>query len=61
MKVAEEMINHDGPCVVEFLVETNESVYPMVAPGKGLHEMELGCVGSAAGPQANPRELGTLA
>ncbi|MEI8196345.1 MAG: biosynthetic-type acetolactate synthase large subunit, partial [Phycisphaerae bacterium] len=62
LKVAEQMINHDGPCVVDFLVETNESVYPMVAPGKGLHEMELGCVGTAPPPNAaRPRDLGTLA
>ena len=62
LKVAEQMINHDGPCVVDFLVETNENVYPMVASGKGLHEMELGCVGSAPGPAAgNASNLGTLA
>jgi thiamine pyrophosphate-dependent acetolactate synthase large subunit-like protein len=28
--------------VVDFSVEPNEHVYPMVPTGKGLHEMELG-------------------
>ena len=41
-KVVHEMLTHDGPCVVDFAVETNEHVYPMVPSGKGLHEMELG-------------------
>ena len=29
-------------CVVDFCVEPNEHVYPMVPSGKGLHEMEMG-------------------
>ena len=37
-----EMLNHPGPVVVDFHVEPNEHVYPMVPSGKGLHEMELG-------------------
>jgi acetolactate synthase-1/2/3 large subunit len=37
-----EMIKHDGPVLVDFRVEPNEHVYPMVPAGKGLHEMELG-------------------
>jgi acetolactate synthase-1/2/3 large subunit len=41
-KTVEEMINHPGPVVVDFVVEPNEHVYPMVPSGKGLHEMELG-------------------
>jgi acetolactate synthase-1/2/3 large subunit len=36
------MLNHPGPVVVDFFVEPNEHVYPMVPSGKGLHEMELG-------------------
>lgn len=60
-KVAEQMVNYDGPCVVDFLCETNENVYPMVASGKGLHEMELGCVGSSPAPSTGTRELGSLA
>jgi acetolactate synthase I/II/III large subunit len=41
-KTVKEMLAHKGPCVVDFAVETNEHVYPMVPAGKGLHEMELG-------------------
>ncbi len=41
-KTVDAMINHDGPVVVDFFVEPNEHVYPMVPSGKGLHEMELG-------------------
>jgi acetolactate synthase-1/2/3 large subunit len=36
------MLDHKGPVVVDFRVEKNEHVYPMVPSGKGLHEMELG-------------------
>lgn len=43
-KVVGEMLSHDGPVVVDFAVEPNEHVYPMVATGKGLHEMELGAL-----------------
>jgi acetolactate synthase I/II/III large subunit len=41
-KTVEAMLKHDGPVVVDFFVEPNEHVYPMVPSGKGLHEMELG-------------------
>ncbi|HEV7299495.1 MAG TPA: biosynthetic-type acetolactate synthase large subunit [Tepidisphaeraceae bacterium] len=41
-KVVDQMLSHPGPCVVDFFVEPNEHVYPMVPSGKGLHEMELG-------------------
>ena len=44
-KVAEtvrEMLETPGPVVVDFYVEPEEHVYPMVPSGKGLHEMELG-------------------
>ena len=41
-KTVKEMITHKGPIVVDFYVEPNEHVYPMVPSGKGLHEMELG-------------------
>lgn len=58
-KTVEAMVNHPGPCVVDFLCETAENVYPMVASGKGLHEMELGIVGSA--PPNSDRDMGTLA
>jgi len=36
------MLSHKGPMLVDFYVEPNEHVYPMVPSGKGLHEMELG-------------------
>jgi len=41
-KVVGEMLAHKGPILVDFYVEPNEHVYPMVPSGKGLHEMELG-------------------
>src|SRR3954463_12289269 len=41
-KTVKEMLEHKGPIVVDFFVEPNEHVYPMVPAGKGLHEMELG-------------------
>jgi acetolactate synthase-1/2/3 large subunit len=41
-KTVDAMLSHDGPVVVDFFVEPNEHVYPMVPSGKGLHEMELG-------------------
>jgi acetolactate synthase-1/2/3 large subunit len=41
-KTVKEMINHKGPVIVDFVVEPNEHVYPMVPAGKGLHEMEMG-------------------
>jgi acetolactate synthase-1/2/3 large subunit len=41
-KAVKEMLAHDGPMLVDFVVEPNEHVYPMVPSGKGLHEMELG-------------------
>ena len=41
-KTVKTMLEHPGPVVVDFYVEPNEHVYPMVPSGKGLHEMELG-------------------
>jgi len=41
-KTVKEMLAHPGPVVVDFAVEPNEHVYPMVPAGKGLHEMEMG-------------------
>ncbi len=37
-----EMLRHEGPVVLSVAVEPEENVYPMVAAGKGLHEMDLG-------------------
>jgi acetolactate synthase-1/2/3 large subunit len=60
-KVTEQMLNHDGPVLVDYLCEANENVYPMVASGKALNEMELGCIGSTAPHPNSAREMGTLA
>ncbi|MFJ5621801.1 acetolactate synthase large subunit [Peribacillus loiseleuriae] len=35
----EEALAIKGPVLIDFEVEAEENVYPMVAPGKGLHEM----------------------
>ncbi len=37
-----EMLKHEGPVVLHCAVEPEENVYPMVAAGKSLHEMDLG-------------------
>ena len=37
-----EALKQPGPVVVHVLVEPEENVYPMVAAGKSLHEMDLG-------------------
>jgi acetolactate synthase-1/2/3 large subunit len=42
LKAWEEALRHPGPAVVDFWVDPNENVYPMVAPGAGLDEMVMG-------------------
>jgi acetolactate synthase-1/2/3 large subunit len=37
-----EALKHEGPVVVAVDVEPEENVYPMVATGKSLNEMDLG-------------------
>jgi len=37
-----DALAHDGPVVVDVLVEAEENVWPMVPAGKGLSEMDLG-------------------
>jgi len=37
-----ETLTHEGPVVLHVAIEPEENVYPMVAAGKSLHEMELG-------------------
>ncbi|MCK5213115.1 MAG: acetolactate synthase large subunit, partial [Dehalococcoidia bacterium] len=32
----EQAMAHDGPFLIEFIVEPEENVYPMVAPGQSL-------------------------
>ncbi|MBM7540394.1 acetolactate synthase large subunit [Amphibacillus cookii] len=34
-----DLIKHDGPVLIDARVLQQENVYPMIAPGKGLHEM----------------------
>ncbi|MBY0099085.1 acetolactate synthase large subunit [Mesobacillus maritimus] len=38
-KVLAEVMNDNEPVLLDFRVAENENVYPMIAPGKGLHEM----------------------
>jgi acetolactate synthase-1/2/3 large subunit len=35
----QESMKTDGPVLVNFKIPQEENVYPMIAPGKGLHEM----------------------
>ena len=37
-----EMLKHEGPVVLDVKVEPEENVFPMVAPGKSLHDLTLG-------------------
>ena len=63
------MLNYNGPVVVDFVVEPNEHVYPMVPAGKGLHEQVLGVVDQQGGKveerlrqmMDQQEDLGTLA
>lgn len=34
-----ELLHTDGPVLIDARVLQQENVYPMIAPGKGLHEM----------------------
>ncbi|GEN87633.1 MULTISPECIES: biosynthetic-type acetolactate synthase large subunit [Oceanobacillus] len=38
-KVLEEAFSHDGPVVIDCRIDRDTCVYPMIAPGKGMHEM----------------------
>lgn len=64
-KTVDAMLSHDGPVVVDFCVEPNEHVYPMVPAGKGLHELFLGTVaeegGNTAGTETYGHDAGSLA
>ncbi|MFD1065914.1 biosynthetic-type acetolactate synthase large subunit [Oceanobacillus locisalsi] len=35
----DEAFSHDGPVVIDCRVDRDTCVYPMIAPGKGMHEM----------------------
>lgn len=41
-RVWAEALQHDGPVVIDFRVAPGENVYPMVASGNTLDQMELG-------------------
>ncbi len=64
-KTVDAMLSHDGPVVVDFCVEPDEHVYPMVPSGKGLHELTLGVVanegGHTAGRECFGHDAGSLA
>ena len=36
----EKMLKQTKPCVVDFRVDPEENVWPMVPAGKSLHEMD---------------------
>ena len=38
----ETMLKTEGPVIVDMDVDAEENVFPMVAAGKSLHEMEMG-------------------
>jgi acetolactate synthase-1/2/3 large subunit len=38
-EVIAEARSHAGPVLLDFVVEQEVNVYPMVAPGKALHDM----------------------
>lgn len=42
VQVWKQALNHPGPAVVDFWVNKEENVYPMVASGSGLDEMIMG-------------------
>lgn len=39
-KVIKEVFEYDGPVLVNCYIDKDEMVYPIIAPGAGLHEME---------------------
>jgi acetolactate synthase-1/2/3 large subunit len=39
MRTVEAARKHRGPFLINFLVEQEDSVYPMIVPGAALHEM----------------------
>ena len=47
------LLKSEGPAVLEVAVEPEENVYPMVAAGKGLDQMDMGSLGVTASPKRN--------
>ncbi len=41
-KAIEQSLATDGPAVIDFHVDPEENVWPMVPAGKSLHEMKMG-------------------
>lgn len=39
VKVLDEVMDNKKPVLLDFRIAPNENVYPMIAPGKGIHEM----------------------
>lgn len=37
--ILDEVMNNHEPVLLDFRIDPDENVYPMIAPGKGLHEM----------------------
>ncbi|HEX8325820.1 MAG TPA: biosynthetic-type acetolactate synthase large subunit [Tepidisphaeraceae bacterium] len=64
-KAIDQMLSHDGPVVLDCHVDPEEHVYPMVAAGKGLHELTLGMIGqdggNCAGQECYGLDAGSLA
>lgn len=39
LRILPDIFSYEGPVVADCRVLRQENVYPMIAPGKGLHEM----------------------
>lgn len=39
-KELQELLTSNEPVLIDLRIDPNENVFPMIAPGKGLHEME---------------------
>ena len=39
VQAVEQAMKHDGPFIIDFVVEPEENVYPMVPPGAALAEV----------------------
>lgn len=39
VKILDEVVDNKKPVLLDFRIAANENVYPMIAPGKGIHEM----------------------
>lgn len=55
----EKAIEHDGPFLIDFIVEPEENVYPMVAPGASLSQI-LEAPDEDIKVKAKPREISSM-